>query len=245
MFRREYAGAREVLNRKNNRLWLVLATLISVAISFFCFFLSEYAFAYALELTELGFAGEWFWDCFLPVLAFVILFWLFALPVWLGSYRMAVLMTYSERVTWLDVFHYTASAKLWRRSMSVGGRVALAWLPFVWFLFLGLFCPEYDLSSTFGGISVLLFPFGFLITSSRAGITALMVGDDGKTYREARIEVKSLMKKRRMRLLCRSVLHFVIQFAAIVGTVGLLFLFHTLPMAMLMSADRVIRHDEI
>lgn len=231
--------ASAVLNRRDNRLSLVLAALGALLASVIVFYIAEGALPMILDGLSEVVEIPWSPSFPFPEILFFCMFLLFAMPLWLGMYRMAVRMVRGEESAWHEVFHFASCPGLWLRSIGIGCRLMLAWLPCLAVLTLAVYAPDAETQGVCGAVAILMLVFGFVLVNGMAGVTALMVGDDRMCRRQARYTAAKRLSGKQMRLLGRSFKQAFFNILAIVCTVGLLFLLHTLPMTMLTNACRM------
>lgn len=182
------ACAKQVLDTGNHRVALVLAGIACATVSFLSFFtvwiasLALYAMPIGEKLGEGSFAS-WL----VMHLLILLVFWLLAMPLWFGMYRMAIRMVDGDAVDGATFFHYVASAGAYRRALRLSARLILRWLPaFVGFLVMLAFF-DYDL---IGALLVVAFAItvflSLLFVGKLGGFWTLALEDDATMTRHAR-----------------------------------------------------------
>lgn len=131
-------AARVILQSGDCRLRLVLAVIVCAAASFAVYFC---AYVISVALYEMSFGAEmalYIW--FSQRLLTVVFFWLFAMPLWLGMFRMASRIADEGGAFFGDLVHYISGARLYARALGMSVRCLVCFVPaFVGYLVLSLF----------------------------------------------------------------------------------------------------------
>ncbi len=228
------ACALGVLHAGENRLALVLAGIASAVVSFVARFVT---WALSLALYEMPFGEALEPYSFLvwlgSQLLTLALFWLFAMPLWLGMYYMAIRMTDGYSVGAEDFFRYIGDSGLYARALGISARLILRWFPaLVGFLFMQL-CFDFDfigfLLVCFFAITLVL---SILFASGLGGLVTAALSDDSLEIDKAKkIAAASLGGERmcvfrfHLGMACRMLLSLL--------PAGVVLMLHTLPMSML------------
>jgi ABC-type protease/lipase transport system fused ATPase/permease subunit len=231
------ACARQVLNTGNNRVTLVIAGIACAAVSFLSFFtvwsasLALYAMPIGEKLGE-GSLASWL----VMHLLVLVVFWLLAMPLWFGMYRMAIRMVDGDAVDGATFFHYVSSVGAYRRALRLSARMILRWLPaFVGFLVMLAFF-SYDLIGVFlvvaFAITVLL---SLLWIGKLGGLWTLALEDDRVMTKHAE---KLAIRRSSGERMCNLGFGLDMAWRILLSLlfVGLPLMLHTLPMVMLSSA---------
>lgn len=213
----------------DNRFALVLACLASGLMSFVSYFVA-WAISLAIaEITGTQSFGLWLASQLLTILCFV----LFAMPLWLGTYRMAMCLVDGQGVGTEDLFYYIGSKRLYTRALGVSLRLLWCWLPaIVGFLVVRLFF-DFDF---IGFLLVCMFAItlvlSMLFVSGLGGFVTLALTDESLSLDRARWQAASCMAHERMCVL-RFELGMAWRVLLSLIPVGVPLLLHTLPESML------------
>ena len=234
--------ARQVLNAGANRLTLVLAGIACVTVSFFSYFvvwigsMALYASPVGERLGEEGFL---FW-CIMHLLI-LLLFWLLATPLWLGTYRMAICMVDGRRIDGKDFFRYVADARAYGRALGITARLILRWLPaVVGYVLMQAFWGSDLLGVLLLVLFVLTVVISLLWVGALGGFVTVALTDDGLSLRRARRLAARALAGERM---CDFGFHLGMAWRMLVSLllVGVPLMLHTLPASMLSAACYVRR----
>ena len=231
------ACAKQALETGSNRLALVLAGIAAATVSFLSFF-AVWIASLALHSMPIGEAlGEGtFAEWILMHLLILVVFWLLAMPLWFGTYRMAIAMVDGDAVDGATFFHYVASADAYRRALRLSAKMVLRWLPaFVGFLVMQAFF-DYDL---IGFLLVVAFAVTVVLSLLWIGklgsFWTLTLGDDAvMTSYAKRLAIRHSSGERMCNLGFGLDTAWRILLSLLL--VGLPLMLHTLPMAMLTAA---------
>ena len=234
------ACARQVLGMGPNRLALVLAGIACATVSFLSFFLPQIGVSAVYQwlgksMDEMSF-GAW---CLLQLLT-LFLFWILAMPLWLGMYRMAIDMM-DGRANGKAFFHYAEGVRGYGRALAISARLIPRWLPaMVGYLVMITF---FDLDLV-GLLVVVAFAITLVLSVLWAGglggfVTLAVTNDEAPLYRIKKQSLR-LLEGERIGDFC---FHFGMVWRVLVSLAfaGLPLLLHTLPHAMLSSVCYVRR----
>ncbi len=234
--------ARQVLGIGANRLVLALAGIACATVSFLSFFavwIGLMAF-YALPIGESAEEGTFLAWCIMHLLILAV-FWLLAMPLWLGMYRMAIRMVDGEAIDGKMFFHYVASADMYGRALGISARLILRWLPaFVGYLVMQAFFG-YDL---IGVLLVLLFAITLVLSilwvGGLGGFVTVALTEDMLSLDRARKISERIMDGERM---CDFGFHLGMAWRMLCSLllVGIPLMLHTLPESMLSAVCYVRR----
>ena len=225
-------SAMAVLRLGQNRLALLVASLVCFAASFVCYFT-----VWAISLVCYEAIGDRasFWIWLAMQILVLVLVWLLAMPLWLGMYRMAHRMMHGAAAGSRELFAYVTSAAMYGRALGISWRLLLRWIPAgLGYLVLQIFWdPEMSILLTvFFALTVVL---SLTFVSGLGGLVTASAADDSLTLRDASDKAQELLCGERMHVLrydigltCRLIVSLI--------PVGVPFLLQTLPHAMLCSA---------
>lgn len=234
--------ARQVLNMGANRLTLVLAEIACTAVSFFSYF-AVWIGAMALYASpageRLGEGGFFAW-CVMHIL-FLLLFWLLAAPLWLGTYRLAICMVDGREAGGKEFFRYVSSARAYGRALGISARLILRWLPaFVGYVLMQAFWGQDLLGVLLLVLFVLTVVISLLWVGELAGFVTIALSDNSFSLRGARRFAARALEGERM---CDFGFHLGTAWRMLVSLlwVGVPLMLHTLPASMLSAACYVRR----
>lgn len=223
-----------MLHSSDNRLVLVLAGIASAFVSFVSYFavwassLALYEMPFAKDLESHAFA-VWFGSRLLTLALFL----LFAMPLWLGMYRMAICMADGYSVGLEALFHYIRSGELYARALGISLRLLIYWLPALVGLLVLQLLFAFDLIGfllvCFFAITLVL---SLLLVSSLGGFVTAALTDDSISLDLAKRTAASSMAGERM-CVFRFYLGTACRILLSLLPAGVIFMLHTLPASML------------
>ncbi len=231
------ARASEVLHLAENRATLVLACIASAVVSFAAYFV---AWAFALAVSEFsqkdGF-GLWLFTQLLTVALLLLL----AMPLWLGTYRLALRMVDARPFGMEDYFYYIKNPEKYTRALGISARLLVRWIPAILgFWVLQLFFA-YDLVGLllifFFAITVLL---SLLLVGKLCGFVTAAVTDGSMSLDRAIKKGRAVAAGEQMSALR---FHFGMAWRMLLSLLfaGVPLILHTLPVSMLASACYIRR----
>lgn len=235
-------GARYVLGIGGNRLALVLAGIACAVVSFFSFF-AVWVGSSALGMLPIGeiLGAETFFGWCVMHLLILAVFWLLAMPLWLGMYRMAIFMVDGSEVNGKTFLYYVASADSYGRALGISVRLILRWLPaFVGYVVMRSFF-DYDLV---GLLLVVLFVstlvFSLFLVGALGGFVTLAVSNDSMSMDRAKRTAAKILDGDRM---CDFGFHLGMVWRILLSLLlaGVPLVLHTLPFTMLSAVCYVSR----
>ena len=228
-----YESALAVLSHGKNRVFLTVAALACIAVSFVCYFV---LWAASLIFYDAAVGNASFLVWFATEALFVLLLWLLAAPLWLGMYRMAHGMMCGKTTDMGDFFAYIGDARMYLRSLRMSWRLLVRWLP-VWVGYLA-----FQMFFAYDIVGVLLVVFlmiasvlSLALVSGIGGFLTLAVSDDKMSLVDAAERSCELIAGERMRVLGYDLLMFL-RLALSLVPIGIPFLLQMLPLSMLCAA---------
>jgi hypothetical protein len=188
---------------------------------------------------SLGEGAVGFW-CFMH-LVMLLLFWLLAMPLWLGMYRMAIDMVDGNDGESKTFFRYVDSAESYGRALGISACLILRWLPaFVGYLVMRAFFAN-DLV---GYLLILLFALTVILSllwvGALGGFVTLALTNDELSLGRTRRFAAAILEGERM---CDFAFHLGMAWRMLVSLAfaGIPLLLHTLPQTMLSAVCYVRR----
>ncbi len=221
------------LRQGQNRLSLTVAALACLTVSFVCYFA---IWAASLLLYDVVGEKASFLAWFASQVLMLVLFWLLAMPLWLGMYRTVHRMIHGELADAETFFAYISSASMYGRALCISRRLFVRWLP-VWIAYLAFqIFFDYDsvgvLPVVFMAVAAVL---SLTFVSGIGGFVTLAVADDGLDVGDAVRKARELLSGERMRVLRYDLLMLIRLLLSLIP-VGVPFLLQTLPYSMLYAA---------
>ncbi|MBE6662183.1 MAG: hypothetical protein E7606_02740 [Ruminococcaceae bacterium] len=229
--------ASEVLHLAENRATLVLACIASAVVSFASYFV---AWAFALAVSELSCEDGFVLWLFTQLLTVVLLL-LLAMPLWLGTYRLALRMVDARSFGMEDYFYYIKNSATYTRALGISARLLVRWIPAILgFWVLQLFF-DYDLVglllACFFAVTVLL---SLVFVGRLCGFVTMAIADSSLSLGKAQQRGAVIASGEQMSTLR---FHFGMAWRMLLSLLlaGVPLILHTLPSSMLATACYVRR----
>jgi hypothetical protein len=224
-----------VLATGTNRLILVLSGIASVVVSFLTYYAVWFCML-AFRMLPGGKIADTFLAWFVMHLLILVLFWLLAMPLWLGTYRLAIRMVDGETVDGREFFHYVTGSDRYGRALGISARLIARWLPaFLGYVVMQAFF-DYDL---IGLLLVLLFVItillSLLLVGGLGGFVTMALTEEHLSPDRAQKLAARILEGERM---CDFGFHLDMAWRMLVSLAlaGIPLMLHTLPASMLSAA---------
>ena len=231
------ARASEVLGLAENRITLVLACIASSVVSFAAYF-AAWAFSLAVyELSQKDSFGLWLFTQLLTIALLLLL----AMPLWLGTYRLALRMVDVRSIGMEDYFYYIKTSDRYTRALGISARLLVCWLPaIVGFLVLQVFFAYDVIGLLLIGLFAVTVVISLVLVGKLCGFVTMAVADSSLSLAKASAKGRAVAAGEQMSTLR---FHFGMAWRMLLSLlfVGVPLILHTLPSSMLAAACYIRR----
>ncbi len=242
------ATAKMLLHREGNQTALVLAILIALTASFLPAVLIEWPVSFLLDWEAIFASNSTLYTVLILAQDLLVLVFSFftALPLYIGVYRMAVLMSKGKHPGAMEIFYYFSEGKLYARVLGILFR--FAWRILLVYLFVPILMPYIlvlDMPGIFQflcliALAVFIAFLTLVFVSFSGGNVTFAVVDDAMPLRMCAKRARAMSRGKRGSHLLFS-LSWLWRMLLGLASIGTVLFIYTMPLALLANANYVGR----